>query len=243
MPDRRKHRGANPEDAKLFEMKALPDLCRAVGDMSLLLGRGYSEKSCLKLVGDRFGLTKRQRFAVMRCACSESQLKARKEKQIAVDLLKDRAIVIDGYNLLITIETFLSGGFVFIACDGCVRDIAGIHGTYRTVVETTDALELIAESLGELGVSHSLWLFDSPVSNSGKLKTLIYELIEKNSWPWEVELVINPDRELISSDKIIATGDSDVLDKCPKWTNLSAYIIDKSKSTVTNIIDLSNPCF
>lgn len=243
MPDRRRHRGPNPEDAVLFLPKVIPDLCQAVADMSLLLGRGYAEKSSLKLVGDRFGLTKRQRLAVKRCSCSEAQTAVRKQKQIPTGELKDQVIIIDGYNILITIESFLSGGFVFIARDGCVRDIAGIHGTYRKVDETLGALELIAGALSELQVVHALWLFDSPVSNSGKLKTIIYELIEKNNWPWDVELVINPDKELVKTDKIIITADSDILDKCTRWSNLAAYIIDKPKGTATNIIDLSMPVF
>jgi len=243
MPDRRKHRGPNPEDAVLFLPKVIPDLCQAVADMSLLLSKGYAEKSSLKLVGDRFSLTRRQRLAVKRCSCSEAQAAVRKQKQIPIAELKDQAVIIDGYNILITIESFLSGGFVFVARDGCIRDIAGIHGTYRKVDETAGALELIAGALSELQVPHALWLFDSPVSNSGKLKTVIYELIEKNNWPWDVELVIDPDRELVKTEKIVATGDSDVLDKCRSWTNLGAYVIDKCNSTAANIIDLSKPVF
>lgn len=237
MPDKRTHRGPGPEDAELFAGGKFSTLRAAVIDHSLLLSMGYAEKSALKLVGDRFSLTERQRKAVQRCSCSDAQLDGRKEKQVFTDSVSGEAIVIDGYNVLITIEAYLGGAAVFCGRDGCFRDLAGVHGSYRKVTETIPAIELIAENLQSLGICHAMWLFDSPVSNSGRLKTIIYELIEKNVWPFDVELLQNPDTELIATDKVIATSDSDVLDKCSRWINLNAYII--GRTTAANIIDLS----
>jgi hypothetical protein len=55
----------------------LPRLRQAVADFSMLLTKGYADKSSLKLVGDRFSLTQRQRVAVMRGSCSDQQLEGR----------------------------------------------------------------------------------------------------------------------------------------------------------------------
>ena len=71
MPDKRTHRGPHPADKKLFAEDAISSLLEAIADFSLLLTKGYAEKSALKLVGDRFSLTERQRLAVMRSACSD----------------------------------------------------------------------------------------------------------------------------------------------------------------------------
>ena len=57
MPDKRTHRGPHPEDAKLFAANRICDLRAAIADFSLLLTKGYAEKSALKLVGDRLSLT------------------------------------------------------------------------------------------------------------------------------------------------------------------------------------------
>jgi hypothetical protein len=237
MPDKRTHRGPHPEDAKFFAEDKLPALRAAVRDYSQLLTKGYAEKSALKLVGDHFSLTQRQRIAVQRCSCSDSQLTGRRGNQIPAEDIKGKAIAIDGYNVLITIEASLSGAPIFCARDGCFRDLASIHGSYRKVTETIPAIETIAEKLLALGVSHAQWYFDSPVSNSGRLKTIIYELVEKYSWPFDVELLPNPDTELIATDRIVATSDSVILDKCSQWINLNAHIIDKT--TPANIVDLS----
>ncbi|MFH1882204.1 MAG: DUF434 domain-containing protein [Planctomycetota bacterium] len=237
MPDKRTHRGPHPADEKLFAAGAISNLQSAIVDFSLLLTRGYAVKGALKLVGDRFSLTQRQRLAIMRSACSEKQLESRKQRCVALTNLAGQSIAIDGYNVLITIEAAMSGGVIFKGRDGCFRDLASVHGTYRKVAETIPALQLIGEFLEEAGAGKALWLLDSPVSNSGRLKTLIGELARENNWDWEIELLLSPDAELKKTDAVVASSDSVVLDGCKRWTNLAAEIITQKLPSAT-IIDL-----
>jgi hypothetical protein len=179
MPDKRIHRGPHPSDVKLFSPAMLTDLRAAITDYSLLLTKGYAEKSTLKLVGDRFALTERQRLATMRSACSDQHLTGRQKTEVKIGNLANQPIAIDGYNLLITVEAAMSGGVIFKGRDGCFRDLASIHGTYRRVTETIPAIKLIGDFLKQISVTKALWLLDSPVSNSGRLKTLIGELAKE----------------------------------------------------------------
>ncbi len=238
MPDKRTHRGQHPADAKLFAPEALGKLRAAISDYSLLLSKGYAGKNALKLVGDRFSLTQRQRLAVMRSACSDEQLSSRKHREISIPELAEQPIAVDGYNILITIEAAISGGLIFKGRDGCFRDLASIHGTYRKVTETIPAVELIGQFLKEAGADNCLWLLDSPVSNSGRLKTLIGELADKNNWCWEIKLSISPDAELVKTERVVVSSDSVVLDKCDRWVNLARAIIE-SRLPKTQLIDLS----
>ncbi len=215
----------------------VPCLREAVADFSLLLTKGYADKSALKLVGDHFSLTQRQRLAVMRSSCSDQHLKSRLERRVAVDALAGQSIAIDGYNLLITVEAALSGGLIFKGRDDCFRDLASIHGTYRKVEETIPAVQLIGAFLSEIQIAEALWLLDSPVSNSGRLKTLIAQIARENNWPWEIRLTISPDAELSKTDTIVVTTDSIILDACARWTNLAAEIITR-KLPSTTIINL-----
>jgi hypothetical protein len=226
MPDKRTHRGPGPADVKLFSEKALVDLRGAVADYSLLLTKDYGEKGALKLVGDKFALTERQRIAVMRSACSNQQLESRKSREMQVGELRGQLLALDGYNVLITIEAAMSGGIIFKGRDGCFRDLASIHGTYRKVTETIPAVELIGKFLKEAGIEKCLWFLDSPVSNSGRLKTLIGEIAGKNGWDWEIKLTISPDAELIKGDHPAASSDSVILDGCKRWVNLARAIIE-----------------
>lgn len=139
MPDSRKHRGPGPQDAQWFGSDAAPVLANAVADLSWLLTRGYAELSSRKLVGDRYRLVERQRTAVLRSASSDAALADRKSREISVDSLRGQPIRIDGFNLILTLESAIGGGIVLGGRDGCYRDLASVHGTYRRVEETLAA--------------------------------------------------------------------------------------------------------
>mgnify|MGYP001548361577 CR=1 FL=1 len=239
MPDRRTHRGPHPEDAVLFTTETLPVLRQAVGDMSLLLSRGYAEKSSLKLVGDRYALNQRQRTAVMRSSCSDEKLHQRQNSQIQPESVSQELGILDGYNILITVEAALAGGVLLLGRDGCIRDLASIHGTYRKVSETLPALEVISEILIKLNPSEVVWVLDKPVSNSGRLKGVILEFAAKKSLRWDVRLEMNPDKVLLESEHIIATSDSAVLDGCEKWLNLARIVVENlTANRNINLLDL-----
>lgn len=225
MPDRRKHRGAHPEDARLFADSQLPELRRAVDEYSWLLSRGYADESSLKLVGDRHDLTARQRLAVWRSACSDQALASRTKRLTPLLACASERLGTDGYNLLITIESALSGGVALIGRDGALRDLASIHGTYRKVEETRPAVELIVDFLGEAGAGSVDWFLDRPVSNSGRLKALIADILEERGARWNIELPDNPDTVLAEWSGPVITSDSWVLDRCERWVNLAGELI------------------
>ncbi|HID22004.1 MAG TPA: DUF434 domain-containing protein, partial [Planctomycetaceae bacterium] len=220
MPDTRKHRGPHPADRRLFEPKTWPRLRAAVADLSWLLSRGYSDVAALKLVGDRYRLTERQRKAVMRSCCSDAALVDRVSKQVPAERLSGQTLLIDGFNVLTTVEAALADGIVLIGRDGCYRDLASMHGSYRKVEETPPALTLIGRVLEELRTAEATWYLDRPVSNSGRLSVLIRDLSRQHGWGWTVELVDNPDPVLASAKAVVASADSVVLDRCRRWFNL-----------------------
>ena len=111
--------------------------------------------------------------------------------------------------------------------DGCFRDLASLHGTYRKVSETIPAVILIGEFLAANNFSDVKWLLDSPVSNSGRLKKLILDIASQNNWPWQVELVTSPDAAIIKSKAIAVTADGVVLDRCTSWLNLARIIVEQ----------------
>src|SRR5947199_6159596 len=169
MPDIRKHRGAHPEDRKLFADDQLPALRTAVRELSWLLSRDYSIKGALKLVGDRHALTDRQRLAVSRAACSDQSKTHRLSSRVGMESLSGEQVIIDGFNLIITIEAALSGGVLIRGRDGCIRDLSSVHGSYRSVNETDQAINLIGAALEGLRPQSVAWLLDRPISNSGRL--------------------------------------------------------------------------
>lgn len=181
--------------------------------------------SSLKLVGDRHGLRERQRLAVSRAACSDQDRQRRKEHCVSVEQLRAQPVIIDGFNLIITIEAALSGGPLFIGTDDCIRDLSSVHGSYRSVDETDRAISLIGEVLQTLAPSSVLWLLDRPVSNSGRLSAKITDLALHHNWPWHVDVVFNPDSAIISSPAIAITSDSSILDRVSRWSDLKSQLL------------------
>jgi len=224
-PDSRQHRGAHPSDEQLFAADRLPVLRTASSELSWLLSNGYAVTSSLKLVGDHHGLCKRQRVALSRVVCADQSREARQAKCLSVQQIKGEDVIIDGFNLLITIEAALGGGVILICRDGCTRDLASVHGTYRSVIETQKAICLIGAVLEMLQPQSVEWLLDKPVSNSGRLAQKIRTEAAEHGWPWNVEVTFNPDTDIIASEKIAISSDSSVLDHVSHWVNFSAYVV------------------
>ena len=175
------------------DRRAKPRLRGAVSHLSWLLGHGYASSSALKLVGDRWKLTQRQRSAVLRSACSDEARVRRMASEVSARNLAGDQLWIDGFNVLTTIEAWLGGAVVLHCRDGTYRDLAGIHGTYRHVAETLPALEMLARVLRGLSIDRVHWLFDRPVSNSGRIRDLVLRAVDLGSLAWSVELVADPD--------------------------------------------------
>lgn len=225
MPDTRAHHGPHPEDQQLFAPEAWPRLQAAVLDYSWLLTRDYAAPSGLKIVGDRYELNQRQRMAVARSSCSDQAMEARGKRRVLPEDVAGSIVSIDGFNLLTTIEVALGGGVILAARDGCFRDIAGMHGTYRKVEETGPSILLAGQTLASLGVREAVWYLDSPVGNSGRLKAILLEIARQHGWHWNAELVTNPDAVLIGTQTLVATADSAILDRCGRWANLARQVI------------------
>jgi len=104
-----RNRGPHPRDTAEFDKKHLTALQQAAEDFSLLLTKGYTEVASLKLVGDHFKLSARQRTAVRRSSCTAKQLQNRQAKRTNAGKLKGKTVLLDGFNIIVTLESALSG--------------------------------------------------------------------------------------------------------------------------------------
>jgi hypothetical protein len=177
--------------------------------------------------------------AVRRCACGDDQLARRHAVEAGRGHVAGREIWIDGFNVLTTLEAALSGGPILRGRDGCYRDMASMHGSYRTVTETRAAICRVGQVLQEERPRCCHWLLDQPVSNSGRLKTMLREVAEANQWNWSVELVADPDPVLGQCGHVVATADGVILDEVRQWFNLAAVVVEK-KIPGAWMVDLSS---
>lgn len=221
-----RNRGKHPNDDKLFNKKWQKVFKEAVIDLSYLLTRGYGDKSSIQLVGNRYRLNSRQQKALMRLSADRNKIPLRLDKALSSTQLAGKNIAIDGFNLLILLENALSNAYLFKCLDGTYRDISSVHGSYKRVIKTEEAIILVGNILKSLGSKEVLWLLDAPVSNSGRLKQMLLQLAETHQFNWKVELVNNPDKELAESKAVVISSDAWILDRCIEWFNFGAYLIE-----------------
>lgn len=230
MSDKIVRRGYVSTDIKEFNEEAMKKLKEAQKDIFMLINRRYDIKKVSTFVGNHYLLSERQRMALMRSTSSKLALEIRRKKEITISL-KEKTVYIDGFNLIITLEVALSGSTLMKCMDGTIRDLAGLRGTYKQIDKTDIAINLIGEKLYELKVNKVVFYLDSPISNSGRLKMKILELLNKYSYNVEVYLVNNADIILEKLENVI-TSDAIILDKCKSWINLALNIIDESLGDV-----------
>ena len=212
-------RGFVPEDEKNFSPEAILKMREASRHVRYLINEGYDLKQAATFVGNHFILSERQRLAVMRSLATEGQLFARRKKQLTVDKLAGEEVWIDGFNTIITLEVMLSGSLLFECMDGAIRDLAALRGTYRLIPETEKAIRMMFDILKRAGVRRISILLDEPVSNSGRLKSLIADVGEEYNSDLDIQILKDVDRLLYEKERVV-TSDSIILDHCESWVNL-----------------------
>lgn len=150
-----------------------PDAAR---DYRLLLDRGYPSSASLKLVGDRYCLDSEGRMILFRGILPTGISKANSAR-ILPRLPAGARVAVDGYNVLFTLLNYRKGHPLFIATDGFLRDAGGAHGRIHDEAVFRESIGLLAERLGEAGVSEASVFLDSPVSGSARHAVRIREAL------------------------------------------------------------------
>ena len=227
-------RGCVPDDEKNFSPVGIEIMRKASRHIGYLINEGYDLKQAATFVGNHFLLSERQRLAVMRSLATKEQLRDRESKRIPKAELAGRDVWIDGFNTVITLEVLLCDSILLDCMDGTVRDLAALRGTYRMIPETHDAVKLLLDILLEAQIRSAMILLDAPVSNSGRLKTLIAEIGEACPFGLDIQIIKDVDRDLYSRENVI-TSDSVILDRCVSWINLISECVNRENKTAFRV--------
>lgn len=217
-------RGYCSKDKIEFGSQWKDRLNQAGEELYFLLNRGYKLNPSSTFIGNHYMLSERQRLALVRMISSKEQLALRKMKELLPEKLPKR-VVIDGFNAIISLEVALSESLVIRGMDGTIRDLAGLRGNYRIIDKTSQAVHFIFQALEKLNILEVVFYLDQPVSNSGRLKSLIYEISETYKINLAVEVINDVDMVLEKKEGVI-TSDAIILDKCFSWFNLNKWILD-----------------
>ena len=216
-------RGYIPTDERDFR-KQIDTLAKAGNDVYYLINQGYPIKSATEFVGNHYLLSERQRLALARAISPETSISARKAKELQ-GLPKGSTVHIDGFNTIISLEIAFSGSTLLLCMDGTVRDLAGLRGTYRLIDKTDIAIRAVKRILEREEVGEAEFFLDAPVSNSGRLKARIAEIMEESPVNATFSVIPDVDKSLYTKEAVV-TGVAIILDHCKSWFNLVKRAID-----------------
>lgn len=217
-------RGFNPDDLRNFGASSKKVMNKAGYEIQFLLNQGYDMKSAITFVGNHYLLAQRQRIALARILSPSHRIEQRKKKEIdKTDAPKE--INIDGFNLIILLETSLSNSIILMGVDGAMRDLSGLRGTYQIIDKTEIAISLIMSFIKQHKIKKAKFYLDKPVSNSGRLRGLVLDIALKEGVNADVELNNGVDKLLYDKENIV-TGDAIILNNCKSWYNMGRWIIE-----------------
>jgi hypothetical protein len=210
----------------------------ATYDLKFLLDRGYKKKNALNFVSNRYLLDLQQRNFLARTVFSSEKSETRKKKIIDINEIKNQNLIVDGYNVLITVESIcLDDQKSIVFCDdGVLRDLNAVFGKYKYNEMTEKALNIIISFINKYKPKNVIFFFDRQVSFSGELSKYTRYLLNRYKIKGKVVISKIVDFNLIKSAKeynaIVATSDSIIIDEVDKIVDLPYNISNSIKSVI-----------
>jgi len=204
-------------------------------DFQYLLDRGFPRTGALNFVGNHYLLNEEQRNYLNRSVFSKKKIESRKKKLILLSDVKDKNVFIDGYNVLITVESICNSGDEFLVnCDdGVTRDIKAVFGKYKKDETTQEALNSIISLLKMFNPKSVLFFYDSPVSMRGKLARKTQKLLKSLEVQGDAQTASNVDAELVKLSRevegVVATSDGIIIDNVETVLDIPSYIARMNK--------------
>jgi hypothetical protein len=178
----------------------------------------------VRFVSDHYRLPEEQRFVLIRVVVSSKAAAERKEKIIPLEMLRGKILFVDGYNVLISVESILAGKQVYLCDDGLIRDTQGIFRSYKSSDLTKVALYAVFELLAKAYPDNVEVLLDQQISMSGELAAMIRQVMAENGIPGTARTVQDVDRQLKECGGIVATSDGNVIDAASLVVDVPAEI-------------------
>ncbi|KXB05453.1 hypothetical protein AKJ50_00745 [candidate division MSBL1 archaeon SCGC-AAA382A13] len=208
----------------------------AIHDLRYLLNRGYPRDSAVEFVSDHYLLELEKRHLLTRCVFPRKEIKKHRKSSADKSDVRGKEIGVDGYNVLITVETILNGDKVINCDDGFIRDLQAIFGKYKMNETTKPALLEILQLLKTMEPEKVLIFFDKQVSKSGELAGLARKKLKKLKINGNARTATGVDKKVWECE-ISASSDIVVIEKSRKVLDIPKEVIKEKKS---GLIDLTN---
>ncbi|MDI6884571.1 MAG: DUF434 domain-containing protein [Hadesarchaea archaeon] len=213
----------------------MPNLGNAVRDLRYLLDRGYPRDSAVNFVSNHYRLPLGERHLLTRCVFSRQEVIAHRKKAVKAGAVRGKRLGIDGYNVLITVESLLMGKQIIRCDDGFIRDLRAIFGKYRSTPATSRALSALVRAIAKSRPKTVVVFFDKQVSRSGELSAEVRRRFKRARLKGDARAVGGVDMKLRTFD-VIASSDRAVIERAKAIWDIPASILKRKKA---NLLELS----
>jgi hypothetical protein len=191
-------------------------------ELRYLLNRGYRKKTAVEFISNHYGLTREQRNLLVRTTFSDEEGAQRRTKALSPGDLSGRRLLVDTYNVLITLEVVLEGD-PLVCDDDVIRDDAGVFGSYEVTNSTREVIGKLVEFVRRTSPGEVVFYLDKDVPHSGELAALL----RSYEWPVNIETVLSQsvDHDLKHADGVVATGDSAILRAVEEYVDIPRYFL------------------
>jgi hypothetical protein len=177
-----------------------------------IISREYPKRAALKLVGDKFMLSREMRQVLYRGVVPVRAAEARRKK--IGNVRKGDLVLIDTYNVLFTVNNYLLGRPLFISNDGMLRDAGEMHGRIINKPQFSRSVSLMLEVLQMWSGATYIHYLDEPVSYSGRLSIELSKDMVQMEIEGDAHTVQSPD-QMLKAEKsdAICTSDGGIIDQ------------------------------
>ncbi len=215
-------------------MIGMSNLGKAVRDLRYLLNHRYPRESSVNFVSNHYRLRLDDRHLLARCVFSEVEVVAHRKKAVKVRDVKGKRLGIDGYNILITIESVLMGKQVILCDDGYIRDLRAIFGKYRVSPATSRAITALIQAAAKAKPKEVVVLFDKQVSHSGELAADVRTWLKEAGLNGDSIAVGGVDMKLRGFD-VVVSSDRAVIKQAKAVWNLSTELLKLKTAKILDV--------
>ncbi len=199
----------------------------AVQDYRYLLNRGYPRSASLNIVSARYILSREERMLLYRCVHPDREAELVRSKLVEPPEIEGQTLIVDGYNVVLTIRAWVRGDTVYLCDDGVVRDLSGVHGKVHYDKTFQKALEEMLYSASLLNPGRVEVFYDKQVSRSGELAAATRRLLSNLGLDGVAATSDRNDARIIRASGVVSSSDIVILTQVSKIFDLAGYTITR----------------
>jgi len=222
------------ESSAAFSEPTLKErLLKPARDIRSILRWGYPKFATIRFVADHSQLSAEERHILTRVIMPPDKVVSRVRKKIACGGIRDRDLLLDGYNVLLSVDSLLKDETMWFCDDGYIRDTRYYFSKAKQAEDIEEALDAVLEFFSEARPKSVTFLLDSQISRSGELAGFIRRKLKEQGIPGDAHTSKTADFDLKTEggkpekNVIVATSDGIVIDSVLQVLDIPACLMEK----------------